>query len=60
MIESERIYTKLQELFSIIGGFFNFAQIVAFYVNYFYNNYICLFDTQLLLNDLIQTEKNDA
>ena len=30
MIESERIYTKLQELFSTIGGYFNFAQIVAF------------------------------
>ena len=59
MIESERKYTKLQELFSTIGGLFNFAQMLAFYINYFYNNYICLLDTQLLLNDLIQTEKND-
>ena len=59
MIQSERIYTKLQELFSTIGGFFNFAQMLAFYINYFYNSYICLFDTQLLLNDLIKTEKTD-
>jgi len=59
MIESERIYTKLQELFSKIGGLFSFAQKLAFYINYFYNSYICLFDTQLLLNDLIKTEKTD-
>ena len=45
MIESERIYTKLQELFSKIGGLFNFVQILTFYINYFYNNYICLLDT---------------
>jgi len=44
---------------SKIGGLFNFTHILAFYINYFYNNYICLFDTQLLLNDLIKTEKTN-
>ena len=59
MIESERVYTKLQELFSKIGGIFNFAQIFAFYINYFYNSYICLTDTQMLLHNLIQSEKSN-
>ena len=59
MMEYERIYTKLQGLFSTIGGLFNFTQILVFYINYFYNSYICLVDTQLLLNDLIKTEKTD-
>jgi len=59
MIESERVYTKLQELFSKIGGIFNFAQIFAFYINYFYNSYICLTDTKMLLHNLIQSEKSD-
>jgi hypothetical protein len=59
MIESERQYKRIQNIISEIGGFYKFSQLLAFYINYFYNSYICLFDTQLLLNDLIKTEKTD-
>ena len=59
MIESERKYKRIQDIISEIGGFYKFAQLFAFYLNYFYNCYIVLLDTQILLNDLIQTEKGN-
>ena len=58
MIESERQYKKVQDIISEIGGFYKFAQLFAFYLNYFYHRYIVLSDTEILLNNLIKTEKN--
>ena len=59
MIEFERKYKRIQDIISEIGGFYKFAQLVAFYLNYLYNSYIVLSDTQILLNNLIQTEKGN-
>ena len=59
MIESERKYKRIQDIISEIGGFYKFAQLLAFYLNYFYNSYIVLSDTQILLSNLIQTEKGN-
>jgi len=59
MIESERKYKRIQDIISEIGGFYKFAQLFAFSLNYFYNFYIVLSDTQILLNNLIQTEKEN-
>ena len=60
MIESERKYKRIQDIISEIGGFYKFAQLLAFYLNYFYNSYIVLSDTQILLNNLIQIEKDNT
>ena len=59
MIESERKYKRIQDIISEIGGFYKFAQLFAFYLNYLYHNYIVLSDTQILLNNLIQIEKDN-
>ena len=59
MIESERKYKRIQDIISEIGGFYKFAQLFAFYLNYFYHSYTVLSDTQILLNNLIQKEKGD-
>ena len=59
MIESERQYKRIQDIISEIGGFYKFAQLIAFYLNYFYHSYIALSDTHILLNNLIQTEKGN-
>ena len=59
MIESERKYKRIQDIISEIGGFYKFAQLFAFYLNYFYHSYIVLSDTQILLNNLIQIEKDN-
>jgi hypothetical protein len=59
MIEFERKYKRIQDIISEIGGFYKFAQLVAFYLNYLYNTYIVLSDTQILLNNLIQNEKGN-
>jgi len=60
MIESERKYKRIQDIISEIGGFFKFAQLLAFYLNFYYNSYIVLSDTQILLNNLIQIEKDNT
>ena len=59
MIESIRKYKRMQDIISEIGGFYKFAQLFAFYLNYFYHSYIVLSDTQILLSNLIQTEKGN-
>ena len=59
MIESERKYKRIQDIISDIGGFYKFSQLIAFYLNYFYHSYIVLSDTKILLNNLIQTEKDN-
>ena len=59
MNESERKYKRIQDIISEIGGFYKFAQLFAYYLNYFYNSYIVLSDTQILLSNLIQIEKSN-
>ena len=59
MIEAERKYKRIQDIISEIGGFYKFAQLFAFYLNYLYHSYIVLSDTQILLNNLIQIEKDN-
>ena len=57
--ESERKYKRIQDIISEIGGFYKFSQLFAFCLNYFYNSYIVLSDTQILLSNLIKTEKGN-
>jgi hypothetical protein len=59
MLEYERKYKRIQDIISEVGGFYKFAQILAFYLNYFYNNYIILRDTQILLDNLIKEEQGN-
>ena len=54
----ERIYKKIQDVISNIGGISQAINFVAYFFNYLYNNYIILFDTQLLLSKLISSEKS--
>jgi hypothetical protein len=59
MLEYERKYKRIQDIISEVGGFYKFAQIIAFYLNYLYNNYIVLTDTQILLSNLIKEEQGN-
>ena len=56
----ERNYKRIQDLISDIGGINQFITFVAFYINYLYNKYILLSDTEDLLFTSINTntEKN--
>ena len=54
----ERIYKKILDIISSIGGISQFVTIVAIYINSLYHNFIILIDTQYLLNSSIETEKN--
>ena len=53
----ERTYKRIQDVISNIGGINQAITIIAVYINYLYNNYIILSDTELLLHSLIHTEK---
>jgi hypothetical protein len=59
MLEYQRKYKRIQDIISEVGGFYKFAQIIAFYLNYLYNNYIVLTDTQILLSNLIKEEQGN-
>ena len=54
----ERTYKKIQDIISSIGGVNQVINIIAFYINYYYHNYILLFDTKKLLFSSIKMEKN--
>ena len=54
----ERTYKRIQDIISSIGGINTFVNIVAFYLNYLYNNYIILSDTEQLLYSSIHLEKD--
>ena len=54
----ERTYKRIQDLISSIGGINTFINIIAYYLNYLYNNYIILSDTEQLLYSSIHLEKN--
>lgn len=53
----ERIYKRIQDLFSQIGGTFETIFMISNYLNYLYNYYIVLSDTEISLNASIHTEK---
>ena len=55
----ERIYKRIQDLISIIGGIFGFVTSLFSFVNDFYHSYIILCDTKTLLFSSIEKyEKN--
>ena len=54
----ERTYKRIQDVISSIGGINQAITIVAIYLNYLYNNYIVLSDTEILLHSSIITEKH--
>ena len=53
----ERTYKRIQDVISKIGGITQFVLIVSTYINKFFNQYIVLCDTQILLSSSIHTEK---
>ena len=53
----ERTYKRIQEVISSIGGINQAITIIAIYLNYLYNSYIVLSDTEILLHSSIFTEK---
>ena len=55
----ERIYEKVQDLLSSIGGAFNVIKIVFYYINIFISDYITLSDTRNIINDLSLIRKSN-
>ena len=53
----ERTYKRIQDVLSSIGGINQAITIIAIYLNSFYNNYIVLSDTEILLHSSIHFEK---
>ena len=53
----ERTYKRIQDIISSIGGINQAITIIAIYLNSFYNNYIVLSDTEVLLHSSIDLEK---
>ena len=54
----ERTYKRIQDIISSIGGINAFINVIAIYLNYLYNNYIILSDTEELLYSSINLEKH--
>ena len=54
----ERKYKRIQDIISEIGGINQFITIVASYINFLFNDFIVLSDTQKLLFSSIDTVKN--
>jgi hypothetical protein len=52
----ERIYKRVQEVASSIGGLYQVFAIIAIILNYLYNQFIVLLDTELLINSSINSE----
>ena len=55
----ERSYKRVQDVISNIGGINQAVTIVALCINYLYNNFVILSDTELLLHSSIYNEKNN-
>ena len=53
----QRTYKRVQEIISNIGGINQAITIIAVFLNNFYNSYIVLCDTELLLHSSIHIEK---
>ena len=56
----ERFYKRFQDVIADIGGIAEFINYIAIFISYFYNNYIIIADTQILLSSLNNNfEKNN-
>ena len=53
----ERAYKRVQEVISSIGGINQAITIISISLNFLYNNYIILSDTEALLDSAIRVEK---
>ena len=53
----KRSYKRVQDVVSSIGGINQAITIIAIYLNYLYNNFIVLYDTEELLHSSIHIEK---
>ena len=53
----DRIYKRLQDVISDIGGISQFITIFSSFINMLYNKYIILIDTEELLSSSIKSEK---
>ena len=53
----ERTYRRIQDVISSIGGINQAITIIAIFLNSFFNNYIVLSDTEVLLHSSIHFEK---
>ena len=53
----ERKYIRIQDVLSNIGGISEAIFLIATYINFLYNKFIILSDTEAILNSLIYTEK---
>ena len=49
LLRYERIYKRIQDIISIIGGVFEFISFVSIVLNYLYSKFIVLWDTEILL-----------
>ena len=58
MFYNQRIYKRIQDIISSIGGVYQFITIISIYINSLYNHYIVLSDTENLLHSSIHTEKH--
>ena len=54
----ERTYKKIQDVISNIGGISEVIYFLSIFINYLYNNYIIIYDTQKLLFSSIDEKKN--
>jgi len=55
---NERIYKRIPDVISSIGGVYQFITIISMYINSLYNNYIVISDTENLLHSSIHSEKH--
>ena len=55
---NERIYKRIPDIISSIGGVYQFITIISIYINSLYNHYIVLSDTENLLHSSIYSEKH--
>ena len=58
MYYNKRIYKRIPEIISSIGGVYQFITIISIYINSLYNHYIVLSDTEHILHSSIHTEKH--
>ena len=54
---NERVYKRIQDVISSIGGIYQFIMVVSICINSLFNNYIILSDTESLLNSSIYKAK---
>ena len=55
----ERVYKKIQDVISDIGGISQFITIVVSFINLLYNKYLVLIDNEELLNPYINIKENE-